>query len=99
MPAPPRGEQVLLPSESDGKEFSISSEVLIYIEGNSDDWRVQSSRDDASPRVWLKEQRDNFRGLDVKIELKGTKGRVYRIQVDVSGGSAFVYPSEISIFG
>ena len=96
--APKRGEQVLLPAESEGKEFAISSDILIYLEGNTGDWRVHSSRENATPRVWLKEQRSDYRDLDVKVELKGTKGRVYRIQVDTPGGSAFVYPATVSLF-
>ena len=69
------------------------------MESNTGDWRVHSSRSDATPRVWLKEQRSDFRSLDVKVEMKGTKGRVYRIQVDTQGGEAFAYPASVSIFG
>ena len=93
-----KGTQVLSPSQTESDEFQITTAVLIYIEGNTDDWRVHSSREDVPPRLWLIEQRDDFRALDVKVEMKGTPGRVYRLQVDTAGGSAWVYDSETRVF-
>ena len=93
-----KGTQVLSPTQTESDEFEIATDALIYLENNTGDWRVHSSRADATPRVWLKEQRSDFRDLDVKVPMPGTQGRVYRIQVDTAGGSAWVYTAKTSGF-
>ena len=90
-------EQVLISTATDGTEFYVRSNALIYIEGNGDNWRIQSSRRNL-PRVWTNDNSLNYPAHQMKAEIPGTKFRVYRVQVDTAGGIAFVYRSKIDVF-
>ena len=81
-------EQVLEASQGTGEEFEIYGESAeVSLEGTiAGNWVVQSSRKNASPRVWLNEfePADALTTAIPIVQVPGARTRVYR----VTGGTA-----------
>ena len=77
-------EQVLIATQDEGREFDLIGPAEVSIEGTyptGTQWVVQSSRRNASPRVWANEfQPGDALTDDIRMaQIPGSPSRVYRV--------------------